>query len=163
MAEFCFYKSHAGWIRQKVHFLEEVWRSGLRSKTVYKQTRHYEYSPARHCLQKKWQHLSTIPENTARREGFDCIFPILAASPLHNIRKWKQKREKKRQKQKQKWGIEKKIKKTPKRKSRKPSQESKVKTTHVAWLKRELKMAQESPDSFPKTRVKKGVKTCKDE
>lgn len=55
-------------------------------------------------------------------------------------------------------------KENPKDKKRKKAlQESKVKTTHAAWLKRELKMAQESPDSFPKTRVKKGVKTCRDE
>jgi len=60
-------------------------------------------------------------------------------------------------------GVEKERKETPKRKRRKALQESKVKTIHAAWLKRELKMAQESSDSFPTARLKKGVKTCRDE
>lgn len=38
---------------------------------------------------------------------------------------------------------------------RKALQESEVKTVHATWLKRELKMTQESLDSFPEARVKK--------
>lgn len=45
-------------------------------------------------------------------------------------------------------------KKIPKRKSREALQESKIKKVHDTWLKRKLKVAQDSADRFPKARVK---------
>lgn len=34
---------------------------------------------------KKLHHLSKLPESITRCEGFGCLFPVLAASPLFDI------------------------------------------------------------------------------